>query len=315
MNTDFKIITYDPKYEDALLALERKATQGSWIQLEMIRDRFLSRSVVFDNYKIFLGVTENAQLVGVTAGAIVPIECNNNLLKVGIGYDLKVFPEFRKLGLAKTFGSQLVYNYFLPSGSDDFFVTMKTKNIAVAKACYSINRKWYHYEFIYLTIPTWRRIKQKVNYMEPSSQLKFKTKLFPSEKDLTTYFSKTKSGLGIWNTHKMYQIKLRKLNPILKLGQALSNLFLPKHRHTPSEGDLLKFATLFDFDESNFYELNEVLEQLQEDGIQYLNVCCQKGDFVWQTLKPIAINAYPYSLVGTFKTTPTDEIAIDVRSL
>jgi hypothetical protein len=306
----FHIVPYTPEFEPALLKLERNSTQGSMIQLEMIRDNFLSRSIVFENYRVYLGLTENGELAGVTAGAIVPFERNGERENVGIGYDLKVAKKFRRQGLSKQFGSHLVNQYFLSEGIKDFFITLKTNNVQVAKAAYVIERKWHYYDFIYLTIPTYKRIKEQSEYSD--NQL-FKLGLFSDKEDLNKYFSRLDNGLGIWNTDLMYSIKLRKLHSLMKVFQKVGNIFSSKEKQIPGEGEILKFATLFDYNFDNFYAINEVLAKLQKANIQYLNVCCRKGDFVWDVLKPLAMNAYPYTALSTFNTNSTDKIKFDVR--
>ena len=312
MKSNFHIIPYAPEYEPALLNLEKKAVQGALIQLEMVRDHFLSRSVIFENYKIILGITNTGELAGAAAAAIVPVKCRDVLSKVGVGYDLKVAPRFRKQGLSKQFGKYLVEEYLRPEGIKDFMLTMKTNNLPVAKSTFIIKQKWYHYEFIYLTIPTWQRLKKNKHALDKQ---KLKTRLFENNETIANYFSTTSEGLGIWKTCNMYKIKLSKLHPLIKVGQKLGAVFSPRLRRSPQEGDLLQFATLFNYDYSNFHQLNTVLEQLQEENIQYLNVCCQKGDFVWKALKSLAINAFPYTLMSTFETSPENKIELDVRCL
>jgi hypothetical protein len=93
---DFHIIPYRPEYDAPLLELESASPQGRRIRLEMLRDHFLARSEVFEEFGVFLALSGNGDLLGVIAGSAVILERNRKREKVGFVYDLRVAPPFRR---------------------------------------------------------------------------------------------------------------------------------------------------------------------------------------------------------------------------
>ena len=112
-----RIIPYHPDYEASLLDLERASPQGKHIQLEMLRDHFLDRSEVFDEFGIFLALSKNGDLLGVIAGSTVSLDWNGKRERVGFVYDLRVTPSFRRKGIAKSLGRYLTWSTFLGQSS------------------------------------------------------------------------------------------------------------------------------------------------------------------------------------------------------
>ncbi len=71
---------YRQALDQQLLDLEKKAMQGTMIKLEMMRNSFLSRSVVFNDYAAFTGFNDNGDLVAGGIGANVPWESMEKFL-------------------------------------------------------------------------------------------------------------------------------------------------------------------------------------------------------------------------------------------
>lgn len=311
---DFNITPYSTKYENELMKLETRSPQGHWIKLEMIRDHFLSRSDVFEDYQVFQSHSEDGILQGVAAASIVPFQHNQQIVMTGFGYDLKVAHEFRRLGLAKTFGIYLVEKYLNTKNIWEYFITAKTKNIGAAKAVWGVKRDWSEYNFVYLTIPTHKRIN-KIKLSGSAKPLKFTVRLFAQPDQYPDYFYHSPSGLGVWKTYKTYQIKISHMHPLVGGGISLLNLLFSKKNRKPTKDQVLKFATVFDLHPENLPHINEVLEDLEKREIQYLNVCCLQNDPVYQNLNSLSINVLKYSLLNTFSVKNGDNISVDVRCL
>ena len=293
-----------------MLQLERNAVQGRYIQLEMLRDSYLGRSEVFEKHQIFLALGAQGQLMGVLAAAITPIGINGEEIKVGICYDVRVDVAYRGHGLTKKMGLFAQSYFFDINNAAGYFLTVKSGNLAVNKSAEILGVDLYQYPFFYLTIPSWQRVGNKKT---ETTQQHFQVQFAPSPIHEEKYYQLFQNGLGVWHTHLMYRLRIRKLHPFLKVGQRLLNFFKKADHRLPSEGDELTFASLFGCTPENCGQLDEVLESLQNQGIGYLSVCCAKDDFLYSLLKPIAINAYPYILLSTFPTKPEDVVCMDVR--
>ena len=111
-----RIVPYHPDFEESLLDLERASPQGKYIQLEMLRTHFLDRSKVFDEFGIFLALSEERDLLGVVAGSAVNLIWNGKRERVGFVYDLRVAPHFRRKGIARSLGRYLKQEYFASLG-------------------------------------------------------------------------------------------------------------------------------------------------------------------------------------------------------
>lgn len=308
----YHIVPYSPEHEPALLQLERNAVQGRFIQLEMLRDSYLSRSEVFEKHQAYLSLNENEQVMGVLAVAVTPLWQNGMEKQVGVCFDVRVAPAFRGHGLTKKMGLHANEAFYKKHDVAGLFLTLKAGNDAVYKSAKILGVELYLYPFVYLTVPTWQRIGER---KATSTQHKFQVRLLPNPAQDGKFYQLFEGGMGIWHTHRMYRLRIRRLYPLLKWGQRLLNLFRKKDRQLPSEGNELRFASLFGCTPENAEKLDEVLANLQAQGIGYLSVCCAEGDFLHELFKPLSINAYPYLLLSTFPTKPEDEIGMDVRCL
>lgn len=308
----YHIVPYSPKYEQALLQLERNAVQGRLIQLEMLRDSYLSRSEIFEKHQAFVSLDENGQVMGVLAAAITPIWQNGVQKQVGVCFDVRVDPLFRGHGLTKKMGVHANEVFYQKHEVEGLFLTLKAGNDAVYQSAKILGMELYLYPFVYLTIPTWQRVGRR---KATSQEQRFQVRLTPNPAQEGGFYQHFGGGLGVWQTHRMYRLRIRKLHPLLKWGQRLLNFLRKKDRQLPSEGDELRFASLFGCVPENAGGLDEVLAYLQTRGIGYLSVCCAEGDFLYDLFKPLSINAYPYLLLSTFPTKPEDKIGMDVRCL
>lgn len=307
----YQILPYEAKYNDALMALEKLTPQGKKVKLEMLRTKFLSRSEVFERYSIYVAVDQTKDsVVGVAGVSIVPVKYEDSFIQAGFGYDLKVEPAHRKKGLAKRFGKILVDGYLINNDISNYFITLKTGNEGAAKAVYAIPKQWYTYNFSYLTIPTFKRIKS----LSTANRNQFlSTELLSRPTNADEYIIETESGLCIWKTYKTYQLKIKDMPFFMNIGAKLANLILSKEKKMPNKGDVLKFATLFNYNPENIGNINEVLEMLQNRNIQYLNVCCTEEDLTYELLSPYAMNSLPYTMLNTFEVQNGYHLTLDVR--
>lgn len=312
MKPKFNIVPYSGSLENKLMVLEKESVQGSLLKLEMKREQFLDRSVVFDKYKVYVSLSDQQDLQGVFASAIVPISINNELLNVGFGYDLRVSKKWRHKGLARVFEGHMIKHFMAPLGINKFCATSKKVNTAVHKATRAIKYDWGKTEFLYLTIPTVLKIK-KINSSERPTR--FSASIFNKTDSLKSLYTQRESGLGVFHTHKMYCLKVRQVSPIIKFGLQIRNTFNPTPFIIPSSGDVLKFASLFDITRENISDIPEVLKELNDQGIQFCNVVCSENDFIHSALHKHAINSYKYYLIHSFHISEQDEIIIDVRCL
>ncbi|MGI9532908.1 GNAT family N-acetyltransferase [Lutimonas sp.] len=309
----YHIDAYKAEHESGLLDLEHSTPQGKGVKLEMVRPEFLSRSKIFDRYDVFVALNQNrTEIIGVSAVSIVPLMIENIITDVGFGYDLKVAPPYQNRGIAKEFAKHLIDVYLADNGISEYFTTFKSSNETMTSVVHFISREWQAYNFIYLTVPTFKRVKY--SNLALSDQLLSIEMLGNSEK-LKKYIIETENGIKIWKTYSTYQLKIQDMTCFLNMGIKSINSFKSKTKKIPVTGDVLKFATLYHFNKSNIGSVNEALDVLQKRNIQYLNICCTKDDFVYKLFNPIAISRMPYSLLNTFGVTNGQRLSLDVRCL
>lgn len=309
-----QIIPYHPDYEASLLDLERASPQGKHIRLEMLRDHFLARSEVFDEFGVFLALSENRDLLGVIAGSAVILEWNEKCERVGFVYDLRVAPPFRRKGIAKSLGRHLVREYFKSQGIKRHVTTIKVSNEAAAKALQSALDITHYYPFSYLTIPTGMRVR-KVTH--PVSESRFRITGFevPEPVALGWVYRHPKGNPALFRTDLAYRVRAISIAPWLNFGMRTLELFKATNWKLPRLGEEVRFATAFDLHPEDFHLLNDLFEYLQQLGIQYLVVCCLKGDYYYRNLRRLAINSLGYRVLGNFPLQPSDSLTVDVRCL
>ena len=309
----FSIEPYDERYQEELMVLEKNSPQGKQIKLEMVRDHFLSRSVIFDDYEIFIAFEElQKKLVGVIAMAVTNLEADGKRYKCGVGYDLKIHPQFRKRGISKKLSAFMIHRFQHIKHVDNFFITMKKDNIGADKMASALNSNKGVLDFIYLTIPTSRQIeiKDEMQFDDP-----FHVTLFDQESTPGKYHQFTENRLGVWNTYKTYQLRIVSMPTVMQWAIPIVNIFKPTSRKIPSIGKTIKMATLFDVKKENISDINQVLRNLAKKDVDFLNVCCSSDGFIHQTLRKYAINKLPYCLQNSMDLNNGSMVNIDVRCL
>lgn len=309
---EYEIIPYAEKYDSALLALEKNAPQGKWIQLEMIKESFIKRSETFEKYQIYLAVDFKDELLGALAASIVPIIINGKKSNIGYCYDVRVAKHARGHGLTKKMGKHAYEHFYLPNKVSDVFLTMKKGNKAVRKSAGILGLKLYKYPFSYLTIPTNKRLKSKQS--QSFSEKLTVTSMFCNEA-LESFFYTFKGEPKVWKANLIYHLKIRKLHFIIKLVNNVLGFFHAYSKQLPKEGDELCFGVLVYNNMPTNEEINTILSTLQEQNIGYLLVACTNKSNLYLLLKPIAINCYSYEICSTFPIDPNDNISLDVRCL
>ncbi|NNC94735.1 MAG: hypothetical protein HKN92_04180 [Chitinophagales bacterium] len=309
------IVKYNSEYEDALLQLEQKSPQGKGIKLEMLRDNFMSRAKVFSKYAMYVGLDESMKnVIGFAGASVAPCIYDNKLIEAGFGFDLKVDPLYRQQGLAKKFGMKVVNDFLAKHYISNYYLTMKSDNTAVAKTVLVVPDKWVTYDFIYLTIPTFKRISLK-NYDPVDGTRLFRSVLIDCPDHCQSYKIETSSGMGVWKTYRMYQLKILDMPYYLRAGGWITNAFTAASRRLPVKGDVIRFATLYNATTENIVHLNDVLKILQREKVQYLNVCCTAADHIYKLLSPYAMNKLSYSMLNTFGCVNGKSLSLDVRCL
>ncbi|MEP7376654.1 MAG: hypothetical protein ABI675_24870 [Chitinophagaceae bacterium] len=312
-NVDYHIIPYNEEYNESLVELEKGIIQGKRIQLEIIKDDFFSRAKAFNNTYSCIALTDSHKVIGSAIGAQTMIKVNGQQYEAGFGFDTKVHPEWRSKRIGRMLAKDLYKQFFGPQGLSRNFMTAKLSNAPVLKlVSHAVSNTWL-YDFIYLTIPTNTRVKQTV--LKGAGQ-QFSIQLSKREELCKDYYIQLDSGLAYFNTYKMYRLNIQRISWLYKQGISILKSMQPsKYAGLPGEHDTISFASLFNHTSENIRGINEVLENLESNGIKQLLVCCRKNDVIYQFLKNTAINQYSYYLVADFKLNKHDEVGIDVRCL
>lgn len=268
---EFDIIPYQPQYEKELKELERQSRQGKWIPLELVREHFLSRSVVFDQHAAFLAISKEQELIGAFAVANTILKVNDESYHMGILFDARVARDYRNMGIAKQLLLHTWEHYFIPNGIEHIITTMKASNKAVLRVGAIMQRKIHKYPFFYLTIPTYRRVKK---WKRAEGTQTFFVRLWAEKARLSQYHDEVGKEASIWKTHAMYHLRPGKLFLPIRLGINFINVFLPRHKRFPKEGAGIRFGSLYDLRLHNLDDVNAALEKLEAEGVNYLSVCC-----------------------------------------
>jgi hypothetical protein len=311
---DLSFVKYNPKYDQALNQLEQAIVQGKTLRMKIIKKHFLDRAKVFKKYHALLAVDKKDNPVATCIGAATKLRINGTTFNAGIGYDVKVSMPYRNNGVAKRLGKRMYQQFFIPEGLTRNFVTLKQSNIPVIRLLSKTVFNIYLYDFVYLTIPCTTEIK-RVSIVQGDKPL-FSVTLFKEDEPDPSLYSITKSGLGYFNTYKVYQLQIAGIGIIYRVGLWLLKKFNPqKYSQLPAVGETIKFATLFDHTPENINHISEVLEELEQKGVNYLLVCCRRKDGLYNTLKKISVNTYGYYILSDFLLDKQDSVAIDVRCL
>lgn len=310
----YDVIPYSEERNDRLLQFEKDIVQGGQIQLEIVKDHFLSRADVFKNFRVFIAVDAQNNIMGTAIGAETTIEINGDQVQAGFGFDAKVSPHLRNKGLGRNLSKEMYRQFFIPNGLSRNYMTAKLSNAPVLKMVSGMLSNVWIYNFTYLTIPTSARMKP--SHFSESRPDNFGVRLFEQQSVSREYYTPFENGLGCFHSHKMYQLKIKKVKFIYRTAFGFLRKFYPsRYQNTPKEGETMSFSTLYNHSVDNLPGINKVLEHLQNKGIGFLLVCCKKRGAVYRLLKNISINSYDYHIVSDFHLKENDRINIDVRCL
>jgi len=311
---DFSFVKYDPKYDPALYQLEQDTVQGKGIRLQILKKHFLDRAKVFKKYYPLMAVDNNDKPIASGIGAATKLIINGTPVNAGIAYDVKVSLAYRNKGIAKKLAHVMYKQFFYPEGLDKNFVTLKQSNNPVIHLLPKAVANIYIYDFVYLTIPCDTE-NLKLTAAKGDKPL-FSVSMFLDDEPDPSLYTITKSGLGIFKTFSVYQLQIKSIIALYKLGLWLLKYIKPsKYSLLPREGENIRFGILFNHSPENIIHIQEVLKDLQQNGINYLLVCCRKNDIIYNTLKDISINTYGYYMISDFQLSNKDAVTIDVRCL
>ncbi|PSL33716.1 hypothetical protein [Dyadobacter jiangsuensis] len=310
----YDVISYSEERNDQLLQFEKGIVQGGQIQLEIVKEHFLSRAVVFSNFGVIIGVDAQNDIAGTAIGAQTTIEINGEQIQAGFGFDAKVSPHQRNKGLGKNLAKEMYRQFFKPNGLSRNFMTAKISNAPVLKMISGMLSNVWIYNFTYLTIPTSARMKPAD--FSGSAPDNFGVRLFDQQSVSDDYYTFFENGLGCFHSHKMYQLKIKKVKSVYRAAFWLLRKCYPsRYQKTPNEGETMSFSILYNHSIGNLAGINLVLKDQESKGIGYLLVCCKKRGAVYRALKSISINSYDYNIVSDFHLQENDSVNIDVRCL
>lgn len=310
---NIKIISYDKIYDESINQLEKIVFQGKSIRLGILKKHFLARAIVFKKYNPILVIDKAGIIIATSIGTQTTLKVNDEIFSAGFCFDVKVHPNYRNKGIGKMMTKYIYESFFKSEKLTKNFATLKNNNSPVIQLALRVKANINLYDFIYLTIPTKSRIDFS-SYLKGVQQLN--VELYDKEKIDSSYYKLFANGLGYFNTHKMYKLEILKISWIYKLGFTfLRKMYSQKSFHLPKENEKLSFSTLFNHTTDNIIHINDVLTELESNGVDYLMVCCRKNDMIFNVLKNDAINRTGYCILSDFALNKTDKISIDVRCL
>lgn len=308
----FQVVPYDPSHEEALLQLERMSPQGFLVKLETIRDNFLSRAILFEDYEAYTVMEQQAGPVAASIGARVPIRINGMQYNAGYGCDLLVHPAYRNRGIGQELSKYVTENFLKPKGLTPQFTILRVVNVAMLKLLSISHRNTYLHEFIYLTFPTAKPLRVEATDL-PAPH--FQVGLLSCQDKLQDYYELTASGLGLWHTYKIYQLKVKSVSPVVSGGMWLGSRLIRINKYVPLPGAIIRTVTVFNLNPSNIATLPEVALELYKQGVNYMQVCCQPNDATYRALHKSALNTYSHYIVSTQEMNDPDDLCVDVRCL
>lgn len=312
--SNYHIIPYTEDFLPSVTELEKGILQGKNIKLELVKDHFLSRAKVFKDFYPCIALFDEKQVIGLAIGARTQIIINGSAFDAGVGFDTKTSTDWRNKGVGRMLAKYIYKHFFIPQGLKKNFITAKKSNMPVLKLVSRAIPNVWVYDFVYLTIPTSNRIKTLINPLRQLQQ--FSVSFFNKEEVQGDYYSENDNGLGYFHTHKMYRLKIKRINSLYKKCIFVLKKFFPeKYKSLPVENEVISFATLYNHTCNNITGINTILEELEKQGLKYLLVCCKKHDPVYKYLITKSINTYSYYLMSDFNITNKDNLAIDVRCL
>lgn len=301
---------YKPGLEKDILEVERQVMQASLVKMDVLRDSYISRAKVFQSFASYLGYNEKGKLVGAIVGTKVPIKVNGHEFKAGFGLDLLVAPSWQNKGVGTLLSNFLVRNFFHQHNLTKNFITLKASQHPGIKTGATSDNSFNCMDFTCLVIPTKARA---TGSLAIEKDISFSTDLLEEHGRHPELISCFTGGLCAWHTHKINKLRIRNIHPLARLSTAIMSLLTGKKY--PSEGEEIKTAIIFNLNSENIRHINEALEYLDKNGVNYLNVVCRKNDHVYARLKTYSIFDHDHYLVADFPIQPTDNITIDVRCI
>lgn len=307
--TDITFIEYSPELDDSLLKLEASNVQGDLIRLKIHKDYFLQRAHVFPEKVIYIAGIEKS-IVGSGIIAKVDLTINSEKMEAAFGFDVKVDQQYRGKGIGKWLSMQGLDLALKRFNTPKVFITMKVSNFAVQKIVQYHAKGNYMFPFVYLTIPSSQRLN-KTKSGKPSQFKVTYTGADDMEGGLSRFYS---PETGYFRTYHMYALSVEKIHPMIHIGYRLLQIIGPaKYKYLPTIGKQFKTCTAFGIEPTNIMIINDMLRDLQAEEVDFLMVCCRKGDEIYNSLKSISIDETRYLVGANFPIHENDTISMDVR--
>src|SRR5690242_12098224 len=94
-NLAYHIIPFNTSHQAAAMKLEKGIIQGGSVQLEILKDNFLSRATPFDAHYAAMALAAGGEVIGSAIGASTRIKINDQEFDAGFAFDTKVNPDWR----------------------------------------------------------------------------------------------------------------------------------------------------------------------------------------------------------------------------
>lgn len=332
---NLEICNYTKGDNEAALELEGMCPQGDSIKLRFVRTEFHRRSEVYEKSRI-LSAKHGGKLVGVAAGAEKVVTVNGKEIKSVYGYDLRVHPQFRKFGTAKTltdaviktFGDEIDCNYTFVAAQNERALGFVKKSFGAQVII----------PFVYFIIPVYRKVKsvtvqndtaENVHnaFLQHNEKLQFvpqfnKEKLFGYIKSVS---HGNNAGCSIWTNENLLAEQVVNLPWQLSALSVLQKMIKPfiSTPNIPKKNEILKSWFLFDLFANDEKSLVNMISSISncayEQGKDYLYVFLQKDSPLCLMLNnlPLKMFTLPYYFLARGKHIPnaSDMIYADIRDL
>lgn len=309
-----EIHPYEPGFDADLLALEQQCPQGKVVQLVMDRTEFITRSAVFDRYRM-LTYWVGHKLVSVSACAETEMEINGKREKAIFFYDGRTHPKYRSQGLQSSLARKLFTEFNQAYGLDRSVLTLKTSNLAMLwLGRKNVGRPTSSYQFTYLTVLTSQRIALPKDDRLEKAPL-FSTDLLTGRAELQDFYTLYAGTLGVWHLDRVYRLRVVHLAGWLRLIRRFLPVAMGRKLGIPDNDQVLPMRLLIGFQPQHAAEMNHVLADLAQQGIEYLLVATHPEDGLYRWLKPYAIDTTAYTLLADFSLQRQDKLTVDVRCL
>ena len=332
---NLEICNYTKEDNEAALELERMCPQGDSIKLRFVRSEFHRRSDVYEK-SLILCAKFRGELIGVAAGADKIVSLNGKEIKSIYGYDLRIHPQFRKYGTAKTlteaviksFGTEIDCNY-------TFVAAQNERALGFVKRSFGAQ---VIIPFVYFIIPVYRKTVSVTMqndsaeyvhnaFLQHNEKLQF-VPPFKTEKLLGYVKSLSLgniAGCSIWTNENLLAEQVVNLPWQLSALSVLQKMINPviSTPKIPKKNEILKSWFLFDLFANNEKSLMNMIRSISnsayEQGKDYLYVFLQKDSPMCLMLSqlPVKMFTLPYYYLARGKHIPnaSDMIYADIRDL